>query len=174
MSQEIKIKRGTRAQLESAKSSSALKVGEAYLITDENRIAVGTAVNAYAECVMLTDSRKALIDHTWTISGEIKVPSGDTDFICPMFVSVPSGKTVKLIRAIHKINYGTSVTAKLQKNGSDITGFTSLSVTTTKTTTNPDDVTLADGDVIALVVTAVSGTPKNLSFTITLEKEVHG
>lgn len=45
----VQIKRGTRSQLDTAKSASGLKVGELYLITDENRVAVGTAVNDYVD-----------------------------------------------------------------------------------------------------------------------------
>ena len=41
-------KRGTRAQIDAAATSSALKSGEVYLITDEARLTVGTAVNAHA------------------------------------------------------------------------------------------------------------------------------
>lgn len=104
--------------------------------------------------------------HTWAISGEIKVPSGDTDFILPMFVFVPSGWTAVVSRCRHIINSGTSVTAKLQKNGSDLTGFTGISVTTTATTTNPADQAITDTDKLALVVTAVAGTPKNMSFSV--------
>ena len=109
------------------------------------------------------------IGHTYAISGEIKVPSGQTDFIIPFFVSFATGQTAKLVKARHIINDGTSVTCKLQKNGSDVTGFTSISVTTTVGSTDPTDVTLADDDKLALVVTAVSGTPKNMSFTLFLE-----
>jgi len=109
------------------------------------------------------------IPHAYTIQGEIKVPSGDTDFIPQFYVPVPSGKTVKVVKCTYKINSGTSATVKLQKNGSDITGFTSISVTTTKSSTTPTAVSLADGDAVALVVTAVSGTPKNMSFTIIIE-----
>lgn len=43
----IRIKRGTRAQIEAAKTAGDLAAGEPYLITDESRIAVGTANNAY-------------------------------------------------------------------------------------------------------------------------------
>jgi hypothetical protein len=106
---------------------------------------------------------------TFAIQGEIKVPSGDTDFIPPFFVSLASGETLKLVKARYLINSGTSVTAKLQKNGSDITGFTGISVTTTAAETDPTNVDLADNDRLALVVTAVSGTPKNLSFSLVFE-----
>ena len=44
----VRIKRGTRAQIESAKTHGELAAGEPYLITDENRLAVGIAPNAYA------------------------------------------------------------------------------------------------------------------------------
>jgi hypothetical protein len=112
---------------------------------------------------------KFVIPHTFAVQGEIKVPVGDTDFIPPFYVKAPTGQTVKLVSARYKINSGTSVTAKIQVNGSDATGFTSMSVGTTVGETDPTDITLSNNDVIALVVTAVSGTPKNMSFTIFLE-----
>ncbi len=40
-------KRGTRAQIDAAAAINALKAGEVYLITDEARLTVGTAVNAH-------------------------------------------------------------------------------------------------------------------------------
>jgi hypothetical protein len=109
------------------------------------------------------------IPHTWAISGEIAVPSGDDDFIIPFFVSFASGQTASLVKARYRINSGTSVTCKLQRNDVDITGFTGISVTTTESNTDPTDVVLADDDKLSLVVTGVSGTPNNLSFTIFLE-----
>lgn len=49
MANLLKIKRGTRAQLNSGVSSNALNLGEPYLITDEGRIAVGTGSNTYTD-----------------------------------------------------------------------------------------------------------------------------
>ncbi|HRQ57666.1 MAG TPA: hypothetical protein PLN31_09615 [Azoarcus taiwanensis] len=43
----IRFKRGTRAQLEAAATANGLAVGEPYLITDEERFALGVAANAY-------------------------------------------------------------------------------------------------------------------------------
>ena len=40
-------KRGTRAQIDAAATASALKTGEVYLITDEDRLTVGTTVNTH-------------------------------------------------------------------------------------------------------------------------------
>ena len=110
--------------------------------------------------------------HTFAIQSTIAVPSGDTDFIPPFFVPKSTNQTVKLAACRYKINSGTSATCKIQVNGADATGFTGISVTTTSATTNPADVTLAADDRVALVVTAVSGSPVNLSFTIYLEHTV--
>jgi hypothetical protein len=41
-------KRGTRAQIDAAATANQLKPGEIYLITDENRLTVGTAINSHA------------------------------------------------------------------------------------------------------------------------------
>ena len=110
------------------------------------------------------------IPHTWAVAGEVKVPAGDLDVIPGFFVpSLAAGQTIKLVEARHVIGSGTSATVKLQKNGVDITGFTGMSVTTTASLTDPSDVTLAAGDYIQLIATAVSGAPKNMSFTVALE-----
>ncbi len=109
------------------------------------------------------------VGKTYAIAGEIKVPVGQTDFIIPFFVSLAGGQTADLVKARHQIQSGTSVTCKLQKNAVDITGFTGISVTTTPADTDPTDVALAENDELALVVTAVAGTPQNLTFTIFIE-----
>ncbi len=43
----IKVKRGTRAQIDAAAGVNGLAAGEPYLIEDEARLAVGTAANSY-------------------------------------------------------------------------------------------------------------------------------
>lgn len=110
--------------------------------------------------------------HTWALSGAIAVPSGDTDFINPMYVAEGANETVVLDKVRYKLNSGTSATFKLQVAGSDATGFTGLSATTTATTTNPTDVAVSDTDAIVPVVTAVSGLPVNLTITIFLKRTV--
>lgn len=52
----IQNKRGTRAQVNAAATASGLKVGEVYLITDEGRLAVGTAANAYQDFAKLSET----------------------------------------------------------------------------------------------------------------------
>lgn len=47
MANLLKIKRGTRAQLDAAVTANTLNQGEPYLITNEGRIAIGTGSNTY-------------------------------------------------------------------------------------------------------------------------------
>jgi hypothetical protein len=51
----LQIKRGTRAQLNSAAGSAGLKVGELYLITDEDRLAVGKNTTTYTDLGKASD-----------------------------------------------------------------------------------------------------------------------
>ena len=119
--------------------------------------------------VKLSSYPKLIIPHTFTVGGPVNVQVGQVDYILPFFVKVPSTQTVKLISARHRINSGTSATAKVQVNGSDATGFTGMSVTTTSADTDPTDITLSNNDVVSLVVTAVSGSPQNMSVTVFFE-----
>lgn len=110
--------------------------------------------------------KTVVIPHTWAIGGPVAVAVGDFDYICPFFVPVPAAQTATLLAVRHRINSGTSATVKLQKNGVDVTGFTGISVTPAITHTDPADVALADGDMLALVVSSISGSPMNLSITL--------
>lgn len=47
----IRLKRGTRAQLQSAANGGELHEGEPYYVTDEERVAVGTGTSGYVESV---------------------------------------------------------------------------------------------------------------------------
>lgn len=109
------------------------------------------------------------VPHTFTLSGEVAVAAGDIAYVPPFFIPVPPGQTVRLRSVRHRINSGTSATVKLTSNGTDLTGYTGIAVTTTTATTDAADVTLTNNAALALVVTAVSGTPKNLSLTLYLD-----
>lgn len=131
--------------------------------------AADIATKGYTDAQVATKMPTFLMVHTWTIPGEVKVASGDTDYIVPFYVRKLAGHNVKLHSCVRRINSGASATVKLQKNGVDVTGFTGLTATTTTQTAAPTAVTLADLDMLALVVTAVSGTPKNMTVTVALE-----
>lgn len=54
--EKVYIKRGTRAQLDTAATSAALHIGELYLITDENRMAVGLDNTTYESFAKLSEA----------------------------------------------------------------------------------------------------------------------
>jgi len=74
MANKILIKRGTRAQLEAAKSPPNLAIGELYYITDEQRIAVGTANNNYQD--FLKANEAAPLDADLTAIAALSGTSG--------------------------------------------------------------------------------------------------
>jgi hypothetical protein len=145
-----------------------LTAGDRITLTDGG--AGSTATIAAAQ-------QRVIISHTWAIGGEVKVASGDTDFIIPMtvrdrYTSSGYNTTVKIVSVIASINSGTNVTWKLTKNGSDLTGYgtsaSPLTATATPATTESTQA-LADKDELAPVVVAISSTPKNMSITAFLE-----
>lgn len=68
MANLLKLKRGTRAQIEAAKTSNLLNLSEPYLITDEGRLAVGTGSNTYVDFAR-KDEVQALDADLTAISG---------------------------------------------------------------------------------------------------------
>lgn len=98
----------------------------------------------------------------FVVPGTIAVAAGATNYIPPMFVNA-AGLTATLTAVRYVIRAGTSATFKVQKNGVDMTGFTGIAAGTTAATTTPTAVSVADGDAVAVVVTAVSGSPDSLT-----------
>lgn len=112
------------------------------------------------------DLKTIRIPHTWGITDEIKVAVGDADYITPFWVSLPAGQTARFRGGRARINSGTSVTFDIRRNG---TAISAGQVATPTAASFANDVALADNDQLELVVTAVSGTPRNLSVTIFIE-----
>ena len=52
---KVLIKRGSRAQIDAAATGGQLAQGELYLITDENRPAIGTGASAYSDVAIAGD-----------------------------------------------------------------------------------------------------------------------
>lgn len=63
---QIKVLRSTRANLDAQRAANGLIAGEPYLITDEGRLAVATAVNAYVDFARLSELTSANIGATAT------------------------------------------------------------------------------------------------------------
>lgn len=75
----VKIKRGTRAQINTAAGTSGLAAGEPYLITDENRLAVGLGATTYQDFAKASEGKLELIstvNASAASSVEFTLPSG--------------------------------------------------------------------------------------------------
>jgi hypothetical protein len=132
----------------------------------------GEVVTAAMMNTQVRDNLLALFSrrfpHTYSVMGSITTSL----VLPPFFVPEPSQQSVTLRAVRHRIASGTSVALKLQRNGTDITDFASVTVTTTATTTtSAAGVPLADGDMIQPVITAASGSPQHLSLSIYIDYE---
>ena len=58
-------KRGTRAQIDAAATANILRTGEVYLITDEARLTVGTAINAHMPLAKQSEAGGGSDPWTW-------------------------------------------------------------------------------------------------------------
>jgi hypothetical protein len=105
------------------------------------------------------------IGHTFAISGDINVASGDTDFINSFFVNLITGQTARIIGYKCKVNSGSCV-IDVKQNGTVV--INDVSVSTTPASNLLQDIDLATGDDITIEVVSTSSA-KNLSFTIFVE-----
>lgn len=115
-------------------------------------------------------------DKTWLVPGALVVESGATGYINGWFVPVPPGQLITVIGVWGVIRAGTSVTVKFQRNGTDITGLTGIVITSSLPTSivaQPSTfIDLMDGDYIKPIVTAVSGSPDNLTLGLFLNRQL--
>lgn len=110
------------------------------------------------------------IPHTFTIAGPVAVASGATDYIPPMFVSLPAGQTATIAGARHSTRGGSctwTVSHGSRDAGTSVTGLAAVSSTTTTATTSATGTnTLADGEAVQLVVNSITGSPDDLTVTV--------
>jgi hypothetical protein len=65
---KVFIKRGTRSQLDAAAAAFGLNTGEPYLITDEDRIAVGLSASTYQDYALTSESpSKTFLNNTGSV-----------------------------------------------------------------------------------------------------------
>jgi len=158
----LQIKRGTRAQLNTARTASGLFVGEPYLITDEDAVAVGKATNAYIDLA----SRSHLIPLTLTIPGTLVVGAGVVRWYAQRTYTIGN-----IHAAVGTAPTGASLIADVNKNGTTIfttqgnrptiaaSGFTDA-------TSAPDVTTLASGDYLTVDVDQIGSTIAGANLTI--------
>ena len=129
------------------------------------------------------DNLTITVERVWAIAGEIKVPDGDTDYIVPIPIYVPAGKSVTLSSVEMLINSGTSATFKVKQKTTVAESYADVATGLVADTTPSNKTALSSNNVlsggesgtmflVAIEVTAVSGTPKNLSVMISYTKTI--
>ena len=99
---------------------------------------------------------------TYSVQGLIAVPSGATNYLPPFFMPVPTGQRALFVGVRYIVRAGTSVTFNVTQNGTVV--ITGAVATTTATETDLTTyLDVNDGDLFAVVVTAISGTPDGLT-----------
>lgn len=118
------------------------------------------------------------VGHTFTVPGEVLAPTGTPteNYITPFWVPKTSGQTVELFAGYYKTEQGgVNVTLKRKPWGAsegDLTGWTSIGVTSTDAELTPTAIALANRDRLRLQINSISSTPWNFSFTIVLKHTV--
>ena len=154
--------------IKAAAGIDATKIADASVSNTEFQRLNGVTSNIQTQIDSITKTYRH--PYTFHLRGEVKVAAGDVDYVPPFYISLVSGQTAKLVSCRYSIHSGSSATIQLTRNGSAISGYSSMNVTMSASTTNASDVTLSEDDAIALVVTAVgTGPPKNLACTVFIE-----
>jgi hypothetical protein len=103
--------------------------------------------------------------HTWALGGLLTAGLN----VPQIFVPKTAGQAATLVAARALLGSGTSIGAQLQRNGSNLGSL--ITVTTTAATTAFSQA-LADMDTLDLVLSAATGSPTDLSFTLVLEHQL--
>lgn len=153
--------------------------GDYDLATDDHTGGASGTLSRYdgTSWVPINGPRTFQTVHTYAVAEAVAVPSGTFDYLPPFRVAKTSAQTTKLARVEYRLNNGSaanSVTLDVKVNGATASGFGALvaggaSHLAAWAETDPTDLTLADRDEVAVVVTAIAGSPSGLSVTLVLE-----
>ena len=155
----IKILRTTKANLDTQKNASGLLAGEPYFVTDEDRIAIGTAVNNYSEMAKKNAEVKS---YTWVIDN-------------PATGGIP-GPRLKVAHTVTRLDSyvtaATSVTFNIEERstigsaGTDILASDQVADTDGAIASSFSNAGLAADCWLWLDISAVSGTPGKVVITL--------
>ena len=119
----LQIKRGSKAQVETAASANELLLGELYLLTDEGRLAIGTSVNTYESFIKQSDEDEKTFGFETGFNGSR-----------PLVGYATEAGQITSVRGI-KTTSGT-ITVAIDINGTPVTGLSSIAVTTSAQNVN--------------------------------------
>lgn len=113
------------------------------------------------------------VPHTWQITGQVQLASGDTSYIPPFYVPVPAGQSVIVAGVRCKArSAGATFNVGLYKNGGAQTS--GIPVTTSPASPAVNPTSFANLDEFALIVESLGGgaAPFNMTFTVFLDYTV--
>lgn len=148
---------GTRAA-----RPAASQVGRYYFIDDELILCRDTG-SAWVE---INAKRLLRTVHTWTVLG----PTANALNVPSMFMSLAAGQATNIVGVRAKIGSGTSIAVQLTKNGVNVGG--AVTVTTAAATTSLGPTAVASNDDLDIVLSAATGNPADLSYTLILEHSI--
>jgi len=128
----LQVKRGTRATINSAALANGLKVGEPYLMVDEDRLAVGTSASTYVEAAKKSevDAKEPALpagttaqylrgDKSWQALTKAAVGLGNVDNTADSVKAVLSATKLATARTINGVSFDG--TANITINAVDAT-----------------------------------------------------
>lgn len=106
---------------------------------------------------------------TYSVQGNVSVPSGNSNSLPPFFAPVLTNVTNARLRGAMSVCESGSLTFSLNQNGTAIAGMSGLNVTSTESAllTPTGTITFAQGDLIQPVVTAVS-SPQPIGWSLVI------
>ena len=147
----IRIKRGTRAQIDDAAAAGGLAAGAPYLITDEGRLAVGTAANAYSAAAKQSEAARPPAFAAF-VGGKPTASEVVALIAVPVACTLPAGLTGSIVKA--GVAATASAALSVRKNGSQFGTATFAAAGTTATLAVASATTFAAGDLLSIVAPA--------------------
>jgi hypothetical protein len=170
MPADLRIKRGTRAQVNAAAAASGLAAGQPLLITDEGRLAVGLSATTYAAAAKQGEGMER--PHGCTL---LDPTTSDTKIV---LCRVPRAMTITHLHAVLPRGTSTPSVSFTIRHGADVSatgtalitaGTTVTSTTSGTSVTSFNSAAVSSGHLIWLDVTAKSGTVPMLHVTLAIE-----
>ena len=94
----LKVKRGSRSQIDAAASSGSLNAGEPYLVTDEGRLAIGLSTTTYETFAKQSEAGGvALLFPFYKANGSLDTIGLIANVFLPFFNSSGTAKNIQLI-----------------------------------------------------------------------------
>lgn len=151
---------------ESLSPDGTLKSGVVAAAQVQNGTITTPKLAGEVQATLASAMSEITLDKQWIITGPINVAAGDVDYIAPAYITIPAGFNAVLTTVRARINSGTSANIRMTKNGSNLSGLTSLTVTPAGVVANGLNLVAADADLLAPVVNSTSGSPQNMTVMI--------